>query len=59
MKNRLGLWFLASTMWVMVGCSSSSSMKEEESVKEEEKVEEVVNIQETQNKENQKCQFFQ
>ena len=39
MKNRLGLWFLASTMWVMVGCSSSSSMKEEESVKEEEKVE--------------------
>lgn len=38
MKNRLGLWFLASTMWVMVGCSSSSSMKEEESVKEEEKV---------------------
>lgn len=38
MKNRLGLWLLASTMWVMVGCSSSSSMKEEESVKEEEKV---------------------
>ena len=41
MKSKLGIWFLASTMWAMVGCSSSST-KEEQLEKEEEKTEEVV-----------------
>ena len=41
MKSKLGLWFVASTMWAMVGCSSSST-KEEQFEKEEEKTEEVV-----------------
>ena len=39
MKSKLGIWFLASTMWAMVGCSSSST-KEEQLEKEEEKTEE-------------------
>ena len=40
MKNKLGLWFLATACWAMMGCSSNSS-KEEVPEKEEEKVEEV------------------
>ena len=43
MNSKLGIWILASAMWAMVGCSSSSS-KEEEPGKEEEKVEEVTDF---------------
>ena len=43
MKNKLGLWFIASAMWAMVGCSTSST-KEEQPEKEEEKVEEVTDF---------------
>ena len=38
MKNKLGIWFLASTCWAIMGCSSSSN-KTETFEKEEEKVE--------------------
>ena len=38
MKNKLGIWFLASTCWAVMGCSSSSN-KTETPEKEEEKVE--------------------
>ena len=38
MKNKLGIWFLASTCWAIMGCSSSSN-KIETFEKEEEKVE--------------------
>ena len=38
MKNKLGIWFLASTCWAIMGCSSSSN-KTETFEKEDEKVE--------------------
>ena len=41
MKSKLGIWVLASAMFMLAGCSSSSN-KEEEFEKEEEKTEEVV-----------------